>query len=49
MELKKSTRPDQNKFALDQFLLPLEIVNFDIEAAIEYGRIEQTWKTKAHR
>lgn len=33
----KSRRPDQNKRALEQFLLPLEITGFDHEAAAAYG------------
>jgi tRNA(fMet)-specific endonuclease VapC len=37
--VQKSQRPEQNQQALDQFLLPLEIVAFDYAAAVEYGRI----------
>lgn len=35
----KSSKPKQNQTALDQFLLPLEILDFNVNAAIEYGRI----------
>lgn len=36
---EKSARPEQNTQALDQFLLPLEVVDFGAEATKEYGRI----------
>ncbi len=35
----KSSRPKQNKFALMQFVVPLEILPFDDLAAREYGYI----------
>jgi tRNA(fMet)-specific endonuclease VapC len=35
----KSTRPEQNQAALEQFLLPLELVDFDGSAALAYGQI----------
>jgi tRNA(fMet)-specific endonuclease VapC len=35
----KSTRPEQNKLALLQFLAPLEILAYDDMAAQEYGRV----------
>ena len=35
----KSTLPDQNRDALDEFLAPFEIIPFDDRAALEYGRI----------
>ena len=35
----KSSRPKQNKFALMQFVVPLEILPFDDLAAREYGHI----------
>lgn len=35
----KSLRPDKNQSALNHFLIPLEIVNFDTAATIEYGKI----------
>ena len=37
--INKSSKPEQNKLALNQFLIPLEIVNFDSDAAIVYGEI----------
>lgn len=44
--IKKSAQPDNNQIALDQFLLPLEIVNFDTDAAIEYGKIRADLEKK---
>ncbi len=35
----KSSKPVRNQEALDQFLLPLHILDFDASAAIEYGKI----------
>ncbi len=35
----KSNRPDQNRVALTEFLLPLEVVAFDESAASHYGDI----------
>ncbi len=37
--VQKSQRPRQNQAALEQFLLPLEIVDFDAAAAQRYGQI----------
>ncbi len=37
--VSKSRRPEENQQALDQFLLPLAIVEFDYEAAVSYGRV----------
>ncbi|MEM1255173.1 MAG: type II toxin-antitoxin system VapC family toxin [Cyanobacteria bacterium P01_H01_bin.21] len=36
---QKSQHPEKNQAALEQFLLPLEIVDFDITAAQVYGAI----------
>ncbi|MDY6954522.1 MAG: type II toxin-antitoxin system VapC family toxin [Thermodesulfobacteriota bacterium] len=36
---EKSSRPDQNRIALAQFLAPLEILSYDDMAAQEYGKI----------
>lgn len=44
--IDKSSKPDQNQGALDQFLLPLEILDFDAKAAIEYGRIRSALEKK---
>lgn len=35
----KSTRPEQNLAALEQFLLPLVIAEFDYDAAAAYGQV----------
>ena len=35
----KSSKPDQNQFALAQFLAPLEILSYGDEAAQQYGRL----------
>jgi tRNA(fMet)-specific endonuclease VapC len=37
--VEKSERPEQNKSALEQFLLPLVLSDFDINAALAYGKI----------
>lgn len=37
--VEKSQRPAQNRAALEQFLLPLVVADFDYTAAIAYGRI----------
>jgi len=37
--VEKSSRPEQNTLALHQFLLPLEIHDFDALAAEDYGAI----------
>ncbi len=36
---QKSNQIEQNMFAIEQFLLPLEIANFDQRASIAYGII----------
>ena len=38
----KSQYPDRNRVALTQFLIPLEIVRFDEQAATIYGTIRAT-------
>ena len=38
----KSSRPDQNKIALVEFLAPLEILSYDDLAAQEYGKIRES-------
>lgn len=40
--VQKSQYPSQNQQALEQFLLPLVILDFDHEAARTYGKI-RTW------
>ena len=37
--VEKSTRPEQNLRALEQFLLPLEVLDFGPEATVSYGRV----------
>jgi tRNA(fMet)-specific endonuclease VapC len=37
--VNKSMNVQRNQIALNQFLIPLEIFNFDFEASIEYGKI----------
>ena len=37
--VEKSTRPEQNRRALEQFLLPLEVLDFNSEATVTYGQI----------
>lgn len=37
--VSKSAQPEKNRAALDQFLLPLEVLAFDDAAADCYGRI----------
>jgi tRNA(fMet)-specific endonuclease VapC len=43
---QKSTRKEQNMTALDQFLLPLEIADFDQSAAVVYGHIRTYLENK---
>lgn len=42
----KSTRRAQNRAALDQFLLPLDIAGFDEIAAESYGNVRATLQAK---
>jgi tRNA(fMet)-specific endonuclease VapC len=37
--VRKSSRPEQNLQALDQFLVPLSILDFDYQAAAAYGSV----------
>jgi len=37
--VKKSIHPEKNRAALNQFLMPLYIIDFDTKAATEYGAI----------
>ncbi len=37
--IMKSSNPEKNQEALDKFLSPLEIIDFDYKATIEYGKI----------
>ena len=40
--IEKSSKPIKNQEALLQFLLPLEILEFDAKASIEYGKIRSS-------
>jgi len=44
--VQKSRYPSQNQRALEQFLIPLTIVDFDYKAAIAYGRIRATLESQ---
>jgi tRNA(fMet)-specific endonuclease VapC len=37
--IEKSAQPEQNLSALEQFLLPLDLADFDQDAALAYGKI----------
>ncbi|MEO7838042.1 MAG: type II toxin-antitoxin system VapC family toxin [Anaerolineales bacterium] len=37
--VEKSARPEQNMSALEQFLLPLDLADFDQDSALAYGKI----------
>lgn len=37
--INKSSKPKANQEALDQFLFPLDILDFNAKAAMEYGQI----------
>ncbi len=37
--IQKSSNPERNLEALNQFIIPLEIIDFDFNATIEYGII----------
>ena len=37
--VNKSMWPEKNRTALEQFLIPLEIIDFDYASAIHYGEI----------
>jgi tRNA(fMet)-specific endonuclease VapC len=40
--VQKSLNPSQNQGALEQFLVPLTIADFDYKAAVVYGEIRAT-------
>ncbi len=44
--VEKSSSIEKNRIALERFLLPLEIVEFDAKAAIEYGEIRADLEKK---
>ena len=39
MGINKSDYPEKNREALNQFLVPLEIYDFDFSASLQYGDI----------
>lgn len=44
--IRKSTNPDKNLQALNQFLVPLHILAFDLEATTAYGKIRADLERK---
>ena len=44
--VQKSQYPSQNQRALEQFLVPLTIVDFDYKAAIAYGGVRATLESQ---
>ena len=44
--VRKSSFPDKNKIALNEFLTPISILNFDYAAAIQYGIIRNELERK---
>jgi tRNA(fMet)-specific endonuclease VapC len=44
--IMKSSNPRKNQEALDKFLIPLEILEFDYAATIEYGKIRADLEKK---
>ncbi|MCB9235826.1 MAG: type II toxin-antitoxin system VapC family toxin [Bacteroidia bacterium] len=44
--IRKSSQVEKNKLALDQFLVPLEIFDFDFSSANEYGLIRADLASK---
>jgi len=37
--ISKSSQPDKNALALEKFLIPLQIIEFNAAASVEYGKI----------
>ncbi len=44
--VSKSSQPEKNQLALNQFLIPLDIIDFDTQAALAYGRIRADLEKK---
>lgn len=42
----KSSKTKKNKDALNKFITPLEILDFDYNATIEYGKVRQELEKK---
>ncbi len=44
--IRKSANPDKNVVALNQFIIPLELIDLDYRATIEYGIIRANLERK---
>ena len=44
--IRKSLNPEKNLSALNQFIIPLEIIDFDYNATVEYGLIRAELEKK---
>jgi tRNA(fMet)-specific endonuclease VapC len=44
--VEKSSNSEKNREALEQFLTPIEIIDYGYEATIEYGKIRSTLENK---
>lgn len=44
--IMKSSNPEKNSMALNKFITPLEIMDFDHNATIEYGKIRANLEKK---
>ncbi len=44
--IRKSSAPDKNLMALNQFITPLEVIEFDYNATIHYGIIRANLEKK---
>lgn len=44
--IMKSSNPKKNQEALDKFITPLEILDFDYSATVEYGKIRANLEKK---
>jgi tRNA(fMet)-specific endonuclease VapC len=44
--IAKSSRPARNRAALEQFISPLEVADFDRDATAEYGRVRTLLEKK---
>jgi len=44
--IMKSSNPEKNNIALNKFITPLEIMDFDYNATIEYGKIRANLEKK---
>ncbi len=44
--IQKSSNPDKNLIALNQFIIPLEIVDFDYNATLDHGIVRSDLEKK---